>query len=137
MRSAVVSSQRPSDWRVYNSALTRSEDTKQVLADGLYRAVMLEFAHAVVKFRGGRENLDNQAGIEQRIARFIEELRFAADHNGVRIGVHAGGVHTNAHVVHVCPAGAFAELLAKFSGQIQDDQIVACPSAPPMANISP
>src|ERR1035437_3664 len=88
---------------------------------------MLELAYTVVDLGGGGEYLDDQAGIEQRITRFIEELRFAAYHNGVRIGVQAGCGHADAHVVHVCPAGALAELLAKLSGQIQDDQIVAFP----------
>ena len=89
---------------------------------------MLEFAHAVVKLRGWRENLDDQAGIEQRIASFIEELRFVADHNGVGIGVQCRSP-TDAHVVHVCPARALAESLAKFGGQVQDDQVVAFPRA--------
>src|ERR1019366_9860159 len=91
---------------------------QQVLGDRLDGAVMLEFAHAVVEFRGGRENFDNQVGIEQRVPRFIQELRFAAHGGEIRVGVHGCGVQTNTHVVHVCPAGTLAELHADYTGQI-------------------
>src|ERR1039458_6582802 len=54
---------------------------QQVLADRLDGAVVLELAAAVVGLGGRREHFDDQAGIEQRIARIVEELRLTANHN--------------------------------------------------------
>jgi hypothetical protein len=97
----------------------------------------VEFLPTVVSFRGGREDFEDGSGIEQRSLVPIEELWFAADNQGIRVGVNAGRCDVAAVVFAFAPGlmVAFEVLLpgdARDSGawtwQTQDQAAMSMPS---------
>ena len=102
---------------------------QQVVAQGFQGTVMGELVASVISRRAVRQHFDDDRGIEQGVNVLIFEARFAAGDHNVGVGVQAGGVDLDSHVVDESFARAAVELVAQATGQVESNAIMAATGA--------